>query len=203
MTATLAARNAHLDHAHAQLVTYLGVFPDERRELGALIAQITDGDADLLLRGNMRGHITTSGLVCDESVGKVLMIHHRGLDRWLQPGGHHEGTDDLELSAAREVLEETGMDSLVNHPWHQTNKAPFDVETHRIAASPAKGEGEHWHHDFIYLFVSASCRPLRPQMAEVKDARWMELSEFEALPEGRFARIARKLRGLPSLRASD
>src|SRR5436305_15267957 len=55
------------------------------------------------------GHITTSGLVLSPDGDRILILHHRRLDRWLLPGGHVETTDPtIEAAAAREVLEETG-----------------------------------------------------------------------------------------------
>lgn len=189
-----------LAHAQAHLSAYLQRFPAERGELEALLAQFEDGDANLLARANMRGHITTSGIVFDAAAQKVLMIHHKVLDRWLQPGGHHEGGDPLDRSAAREVAEETGVSGLAPLRWlGNAAHEPFDVETHPIRANSAKGEGSHWHHDFVYLFSADSSRSLQPQWAEVKGATWMDLADFEALPVARFSRIAGKLRALGAI----
>ncbi len=56
------------------------------------------------------GHFTASGFVTDPTNSRMLVIHHRRLDMWLQPGGHVEPTDPTLLAAAvREVLEETGV----------------------------------------------------------------------------------------------
>ena len=180
-----------LAHARAQLAAYLRRHPTERGELRALLNQLEDGDAHIFSRANMRGHITTSGLVFDATAAQVLLIHHKTLDRWLQPGGHHEGSDPLPVSAAREVAEETGVE-----PQLHGAELPFDVETHAIPANPAKEEGEHCHHDFIYLFAADSTRPLQPQWAEVKGVKWVDLESFEALAVKRFKRMAQKLKAL-------
>src|SRR4051794_12991988 len=56
------------------------------------------------------GHITTSGLVLSPDADRLLILHHRRLDRWLLPGGHVEPADPtIDAAAAREVLEETGV----------------------------------------------------------------------------------------------
>src|SRR5262245_42811448 len=56
------------------------------------------------------GHVTTSGLVLSPDGSRILILHHRRLDRWLLPGGHVEPYDDaIEHAAAREILEETGI----------------------------------------------------------------------------------------------
>src|SRR5436189_3883564 len=55
------------------------------------------------------GHITTSGLVLSPAADRILILHHRRLDRWLLPGGHVEpGDPTLDAAPAREVFEENG-----------------------------------------------------------------------------------------------
>ena len=41
---------------------------------------------------------------------KVLLIHHRKLNRWLPLGGHIELDEDPEQAALREAREESGFD---------------------------------------------------------------------------------------------
>src|ERR1700723_1473213 len=57
------------------------------------------------------GHITCTGLVLASDGERLLLVHHRRLDRWLLPGGHVD-PDDTEIweTASREVIEETGAD---------------------------------------------------------------------------------------------
>ena len=55
------------------------------------------------------GHITCSGLVVSPGRERLLLVHHRRLDRWLLPGGHVEPEDpDIRAAGRREVIEETG-----------------------------------------------------------------------------------------------
>lgn len=183
-----------LAQARDHLARYLRACPAESTGLQALAGQLAHDTGDVFSRANMRGHITTSGLVYDARADAVLMIHHKALGRWLQPGGHHEGLDRLEVSAAREVVEETGVSDL--SPWPAGPGLPFDIDTHRIPANPAKGEGEHVHHDFIYLFAADAAGEVRPQWAEVSGSQWMPRPDFAALPEARFARLGAKLLAL-------
>ncbi len=183
-----------LNHARTQLANYLRSHPAEHAGLQAAIQQLADDTGDVFSRANMRGHITTSGLAYDAHADAVLMIHHKVLNRWLQPGGHHEGLDRLDVSAAREVAEETGIAAL--SPWPQLSDAPLDIDSHAIPANPDKGEGAHVHHDFIYVFAADATAAIQPQWAEVSGARWMPRTEFAALPEARFARLGAKLQAL-------
>ena len=52
-------------HALDHLAQYLAAFPEERDALEALAAQLADDPADVFARANMRGHVTTSGIVYD------------------------------------------------------------------------------------------------------------------------------------------
>jgi 8-oxo-dGTP pyrophosphatase MutT (NUDIX family) len=180
-------------HAQAELQKYIASFPAETTDLQAIADQLADTSADPFSRANMQGHITTSGLVYDGAADKVLLIHHRTLNRWLQPGGHHEGLDRLDMSAAREVEEETGVN--VRSPNALNLDAPLiDIDSHAIPANPAKGEGAHVHHDFLYLFRGDATAPLSPQWEEVQGVRWVAREALLALPSARFERLVSKLR---------
>jgi 8-oxo-dGTP pyrophosphatase MutT (NUDIX family) len=96
------------------------------------------------------GHITCTGLVLAPDGERVLLVHHRRLDRWLLPGGHVEAEDGLIWDAARrEVMEETGA-ALVSddHP-------PLcGMDVHGI---PSNGrEPYHLHHDIVFHFRASS-----------------------------------------------
>ncbi len=92
------------------------------------------------------GHITCTGLVLAADGERMLLVHHRRLDRWLLPGGHVE-PEDAEIwdTAHREVVEETGA-GLVPSP--APTLASLDV--HGIPAG--KGEPYHLHHDIVFYF---------------------------------------------------
>ncbi|MEZ5275673.1 MAG: NUDIX hydrolase [Opitutaceae bacterium] len=100
---------------------------------------------DCLERSLQVGHVTASAWVVDSTRSMVLLVHHRKLDRWLQPGGHVDGCAETELSARREVLEETGLSDLV-----RCGPLPFDLDIH-----PIPGHGTtpaHHHYDIRYAF---------------------------------------------------
>ena len=99
--------------------------------------------ADAFDRTHHSGHFTgSSWLVSDDGV-RVLLMQHRKLNRWLQPGGHADGDRDLARVALREAQEETGVQDL------RVGNAIFDLDRHRI---PVLGEeAEHWHYDVRYV----------------------------------------------------
>src|SRR5262249_61888150 len=65
----------------------------------------------------VEGHLTGSAFVLDAAGERVLLLYHRKLRRWLQPGGHADpGERTGEAVALREAREETGPEALRLHP---------------------------------------------------------------------------------------
>jgi 8-oxo-dGTP pyrophosphatase MutT (NUDIX family) len=81
---------------------------------------------------------------------KVLLIHHRKLDKWLPLGGHIELDEDPEIAALREAKEESGLDvELIGErppttePGTRALIAPRFLDIHRITDT-------HEHIGLIY-----------------------------------------------------
>lgn len=143
----------------------------------------------------MRGHITASALVLDWTHSHVLMVHHPIHNRLLPPGGHIEpGCSSLWQGAAEEAAQETGLRVMTPLGELAQGGIPLDIDTHRIAANPTKGEGAHWHHDAIFLAVAPVGFAPRPHPGDaVKGAKWVSTAEFCLLPGNRIKRLSIKL----------
>ncbi|HEY3256480.1 MAG TPA: NUDIX hydrolase [Polyangiaceae bacterium] len=126
------------------------------------------------------GHFTASAFVLSPDRRDLVLIHHKKLGIWVQPGGHVEPTDvDLIGAARREVLEEVGLDDLESLSVGGAKGASlvFDVDIHLIPQR--KAEPAHEHFDIRFAFV-AKTRTLVPS-DEVADLRWVPLSDVEQL----------------------
>ena len=174
---------------------YAAEFHVPEGEHALLRRQIEAGDS-IHSRRTFPGHITTSALVLDEEGQRTLLIHHRALGRWLQPGGHYEPPEELAGSALREAVEETGMSGLAVDPWHGGSGLPVDIDSHLIPARPERGEPEHWHHDFRFVVRAQGNAKPRPEAAEVHGAEWRGLSDLERIAP----RALRNMQGLGLLR---
>ncbi|MEZ4472252.1 MAG: NUDIX domain-containing protein [bacterium] len=135
----------------------------EARDQAAMLAFI-DAHADCLGRTNPLGHFTGSALVFDPA-GRLLLLWHRKLERWLQPGGHSEPEEhDPIATALREAHEETGLTDLA-----PLGVGPLDLDIHRI---PGRGdEAAHDHLDVRYALLTR-----QPEAAmvsvESRELRW-------------------------------
>jgi 8-oxo-dGTP pyrophosphatase MutT (NUDIX family) len=160
---------AHAAYA-AILARYQAHFPDEGPALERLRHRLTLAP-DLHDRGAMAGHITGSGIVLDGR-GRILLIFHETLGRWLQPGGHVDPGEWAWDATLRELREETGAASAEIVPWCNDLRVPFDIDIHTIPARPAKGEAVHLHFDFRYLVRLGGTLAARGPAGEIGAIRW-------------------------------
>jgi 8-oxo-dGTP pyrophosphatase MutT (NUDIX family) len=124
--------------------------------------------------------------------GKILLIHHRKLDKWLPLGGHIELDEDPEQAALREAKEESGLDVELlgerpptTSPGTRALLAPRFLDIHRINET-------HEHIGMIYWarpLLAEGHRPLlggvsaNPVLAtaEHHDIRWCSRKDLEEL----------------------
>jgi 8-oxo-dGTP pyrophosphatase MutT (NUDIX family) len=176
----------------AQLTTHQpadGAEADDRDAIAAFVAR----HPDPFDRRIPEGHLTGSALVVSADGAHVLLLHHRKLQRWLQPGGHADpGEFTGESVALREALEETALAGLALHP---AAPAPLDLDVHDIPARP--GEPAHQHLDLRYLVVAPSGAAAAHDEAESTDLRWFAWSELDGLDlDPGLRRALRKVRAL-------
>lgn len=112
--------------------------------------------------------------------GKVLLIHHRKLDKWLPLGGHIELDEDPEQAALREAREESGFDvELIGErppttaPGTRALIAPRFLDIHRITDT-------HEHIGMIY-WARPKQGALTLASEEHHDIRWCTTAELEIL----------------------
>ena len=153
--------------------------------LTAKIVRFVVAHADCLERTCAPGHLTGSAWIVDPARRRVVLVDHRKLDRWLQPGGHADGDPDLLAVARREAREETGLTRL-----RSVSPDVFDADRHWI---PPRGETPgHWHHDVRFLLEADPTEPLVVS-DESHDVRWVDLAGVASLnAEEALLRMVRK-----------
>ena len=105
---------------------------------------LLDDPENPFLRERLAGHFTGSAWLVSADGQRVLLTHHRKLDRWLQLGGHADGDRNLARVALKEAEEESGLSGLVLE-----DGALFDIDKHWIPARP--DVPGHWHYDARYV----------------------------------------------------
>jgi 8-oxo-dGTP pyrophosphatase MutT (NUDIX family) len=165
------------------LWTYAEGYPGERRTVSAFF-DLLGAWPDSLYRTHMPGHLTASAWIVAKEERSALLLHHRKLDKWLQPGGHVDGEEIPEQAALREVYEETGLTGLSPEP------DLFDVDIHEI---PARDETpDHLHYDMRFLVVLPRIVPPR-RNHESHDVRWHPIDAIDELTtEESIRRMVRK-----------
>jgi len=111
---------------------------------------------------------------------KILLIHHRKLDKWLPLGGHIELDEDPEQAALREAREESGLDvellgerAPTTEPGTRALLTPRFLDIHRITDT----------HEHIGLIYWARPKSGAVQLAneEHHDICWCSSEELESL----------------------
>ena len=163
------------------LQAYYLQYPDEKEVLAPLCGFIATA-ADPFVRSNLPGHITGSGFVIQGE--EMLLIHHRYIKEWFQPGGHVDPGENPRQTALREIEEETGWHTIAR-PTHINPLVPIDIDAHLIPANPIKNEPEHWHIDFAYLLDPVELRAA----SDLEQNKWFAMSELTA---PRLTRVIKK-----------
>lgn len=164
-----------MDPLKTELVQLLEYYvrraPGSRRAVAARFYDLLATGTDPFSRMNWLGHVTVSGLVTNPQRDKLLLVHHKKLGIWLQPGGHVERDldDSLLEGAAREVREETGLEDFL-----PLSPELFDVDIHEI---PARRDAPaHLHYDLRFLFEAHTTSRLALSV-ESTDIRWFTTEE--------------------------
>lgn len=112
---------------------------------------------------------------------RVLLVHHRGLNRWLPLGGHIDPGEDPITAVHREALEESGLrielileNTLPLLPDVQVLAPPVYMDIHPI-------KGDHQHLGMVY-FARPVAGELTLASAEHHAIRWFQDEEIDTAP---------------------
>ncbi|WP_329159819.1 NUDIX domain-containing protein [Streptomyces sp. NBC_01717] len=168
-----------VQHIRAITETYLSRYPHERDGLAPLFTALA-GDDDPTSRKTFPAHVTCSAILLDHDK-RILHIHHKASGKVLAPGGHNEAEDpDLPTAALRELHEEAGIPPSAVVALPGFADIPFDIDVHAIDANPSKGEPDHKHIDFRWIFRLRSEHDVTLQTAEVGGYEWRPFTEAAA-----------------------
>ena len=137
------------------------------------------------------GHVSGSAWVVNPTRDYVMLMHHRKLNMWLQPGGHADGDNDILRVVLKETSEESGID-LSN--IFLVSEDVFDVDVHTVYES--EHEQRHVHFDVRFLVEVDDHVPI-PGNDESHDIGWIPLDEVPRFNNARsIFRLVQKTRQL-------
>ncbi len=130
---------------------------------------------DAFQRTHLPGHITGSAWIIDSTRKNALLIHHAKLNRWLQPGGHADGDENVLRVALREAEEETGVKD-----FKILSYSIFDLDIHPIPNR--KDFQDHLHYDIRYL-IQANAEDELILSDESFDVAWINFDQLPSLTD--------------------
>jgi 8-oxo-dGTP pyrophosphatase MutT (NUDIX family) len=131
---------------------------------------------DAYQRTHLPGHITGSAWILNTSKDKALLVHHAKLNKWVQPGGHADGDENILNVALREAEEETGLKNF------KVDEQLFDIDIHLIPER--KDFPAHDHYDIRFLLLADEQEPIVVS-DESHDVKWVSLNGIEKYTQER------------------
>jgi 8-oxo-dGTP pyrophosphatase MutT (NUDIX family) len=165
---------------------YHSAFPEEALFISQFLELLSHRDC--FERTHLPGHLTGSAWIVDRNRTHTLLVHHAKLNKWVQPGGHADGDENILGVALREAEEETGLKNL-----NVVTLTPFDIDIHTIPLR--KDFPEHFHFDIRFL-MEASLDEQIIVSEESHDVKWIPLQSLKAYNQERSVlRMKEKLLG--------
>ncbi|HRY77133.1 MAG TPA: NUDIX domain-containing protein [Candidatus Izemoplasmatales bacterium] len=155
-----------------------------------LILDFLSRNPDALYRSNLAAHITSSAIVVDESMTKVLFAFHNIYRSWSWVGGHNDGEEDSLAVAVRETKEETGVQSV--RPWSEDIWMIDSVYVHNHIKH-GHYVPDHLHLNLTYLLIADDHEEVRIKADENSGVRWFPIAEvMDHIGEERMKAIYQK-----------
>ena len=152
--------------------SYTTQYHEERLFISAF-SELIENNQDCFERSLLSGHITGSAWILNQAFSKALLVHHNKLGRWLQPGGHADGEENISKVAEMELQEETGL----THAKVFSDSI-FDIDIHQIPKH--KRVPAHYHYDIRFLFVADENERIEVSN-ESNEVKWWPLASISEL----------------------
>ncbi|MFH1522657.1 MAG: NUDIX domain-containing protein [Patescibacteria group bacterium] len=112
------------------------------------------------------------------SDNKVLLVHHKKLNKWLPVGGHIEKNETPDDTIIREAKEETNLnikilnqsDTLIDNNVKRKLAIPFYADVHNV--------GDHDHCSLFYIAKATNSDELKIN-DELLGYRWFSKDDLE------------------------
>lgn len=132
-------------------------------------------------------HLTASILVVSRELPKkILLVHHKKYDLWIQPGGHVEQFENPIEAVVRETKEEAGIDvSFLLRKIEKIDELadflPLPDFFLEESIPLHKNTPAHFHLDMLYK-VELPLQEVQMAEKELHDIGWFSLEEADKMP---------------------
>lgn len=157
------------------ILKYRPINEQETNDKRIILSYIDRFYEDILTRENEIAHMTSSGLILNKSLNKVLMIHHNIYKTWTWTGGHADGDNDMFEVALKEAKEETGVENIL----------PITEDLASIDIIPVYGHikrdkyiSSHLHLNTSYVLIADEKEKLIINKLETSNVGWIEVNEL-------------------------
>lgn len=148
-------------------------YPEENKITEKFLKLLEEKWKKWFFRENIEGHFTGSIVVVDKNITKILLMHHKKLDRWLNFWWHADWDIDIENVAIRELEEEAGI--FIKKSDLLENFIDLDLQI----IPERKKEIEHFHYDIRFVVKIEENIKFEKQEIEVNDIKWFSIEELE------------------------
>ena len=152
---------------------YIPKCEQEEVDKKAILDFIVNND-DCLERSNLVAHITSSAIITNREMNKVLFAHHNIYNSWAWVGGHNDSDHDLLHVALKEAKEETGI---VNVKPYNEEILGIDVVFVQNHIKNGKYVPDHLHLNAMFLLIGDEDDNLIVKEDENSGVRWFLISE--------------------------
>lgn len=173
-----------------EIKNYIPKNIQEQTDKEAMLFFIKNND-NYLVRDNLIAHFTSSAIVVNEDITKVLFAHHNIYNSWAWVGGHNDGVEDCLEVAIKEAKEETGLTTVT--PLHN-DIAGIDVIYVMPHMKRGKHISDHLHLNVTYILQASEQDTIVHKEDENSGVKWFDFDEvLDIIDEPRMKPIYQKL----------
>ena len=139
-----------------------------------LILNFIEKNNDVLYRENEYAHMTSSGLIFNKNLDKILMVHHNIYNTWSWTGGHADGDSDLIKVSIKEAKEETGIKEArpITNDICSIDILPVNAHIKR-----GKYVASHLHLSVAYILEADENEELVVKEDENSGVKWVDIDK--------------------------
>lgn len=158
-----------------EIKAYQPLNEQEKQDKKVILDYILHFKDNVLSRSNEIAHITSSGFIMNETLDKVLLVHHNIRNVWSWTGGHADDEKDMLSVSLKEAREETGIKDI--YPLSK-DIASIDILTVEGHIKNNAYVNVHLHLSVAYILIADEKSKTMICPNENSGVEWFPVSYF-------------------------